>query len=218
ELPKGNRQYRIVGFFNSLMQNGDYAIVAEKYFRADTGERYFEDMYIKTSIDPKIVADELKSRFSRVEPIIYTMAELEQMNMDMNNQMFAILRGFSLMTLLIGIFGVVNNLIISFMERKRSLAVLRSIGMSKKQIVKLIFVEGLTGGFVGGTVGVMAGLLALSVVPYVMQALNVPIPMHYSASLFGNAIIAGIGITIVASVSPALKSAKLNIIEAIKHE
>ena len=56
------------------------------------------------------------------------------------------MRGFSLLALVIGIFGVFNNLIISFLERQRSIAMLRSIGMSKRQSIKMFFIEALTGG------------------------------------------------------------------------
>ncbi len=50
----------------------------------------------------------------------------------------------------IGIFGVLNNFLISFMERKRYLAIYRSVGMSREQIVKMVFIEGLSGGIIGG--------------------------------------------------------------------
>ncbi|KUO70856.1 MAG: hypothetical protein APF81_07955 [Desulfosporosinus sp. BRH_c37] len=40
-----------------------------------------------------------------------------------------------------------------------SLAVLRSVGMSKQQIIKMIFIKSLTGGLIGGIIGVIGGIL-----------------------------------------------------------
>jgi putative ABC transport system permease protein len=118
----------------------------------------------------------------------------------------------------IGVFGIFNNLIISFIERKRSLAMMRSVGMSRKQTLKMILIEALTGGIIGGTVGILAGTLLILIVPFVMRAINQVVPIHYSVQEYIIAFGAGIIITLVASISPALKFSKQNIIEAIKYE
>jgi putative ABC transport system permease protein len=124
------------------------------------------------------------------------------------------------MTMIIGIFGVFNNLIISFIDRKRSLAILRSVGMNKAQTLKMVFIEALTGGLIGGTVGIITGLLLIWGVCKLMEALggNMNGFIQISWLTLLGSLLAGIIITIVASVGPALKSSKLNIIESIKYE
>jgi putative ABC transport system permease protein len=90
--------------------------------------------------------------------------------------------------------------------------------MSKAQIIKMIFIEALSGGLVGGAVGVLTGVVSISIIPYLLKAIDMPVPIHYSATLIINSILGGAVVTLIASVSPALKSSKLNIIEAIKYE
>jgi len=107
---------------------------------------------------------------------------------------------------------------ISFIERKRSIAILRSVGLSKKQTLKMIMIEALTGGCIGGIAGIVGGILMLSTVPHLMQAIDVPLALHYTWSFFINSLIGGIIIALLASISPASKTSKLNIIEAIKYE
>lgn len=135
-----------------------------------------------------------------------------------NEQIFSVSKGFSILTIVMGILGVFNNFIISFIERKRSLAVFRSVGMSKRQIVKMIFIESLTGGLIGGIIGVIGGILMTSVFPYIMGAIDMPIPMTYSTSILVISILTSLAITLIVSISPALKSSKLNIIESLKNE
>ena len=147
-----------------------------------------------------------------------TIDLMEQRNYESNNQFMFILKAFSVIAMLIGIFGVFNNYMISFIERKRSIAIYRSVGLSKKQTLKMILVEALTGGCIGGIVGVLGGILMLRSVPQLMQTINVPIALHYSIMFFINALLGGITISVLASISPALKTSKLNIIEAIKYE
>ncbi|MGE5678209.1 MAG: FtsX-like permease family protein, partial [Pseudomonadota bacterium] len=87
-----------------------------------------------------------------------------------------------------------------------------------RQIIRMIFIEALSGGLIGGAVGVFSGVVCISVVPYVMRAIDLPIPIHYSIVLMVISLLGGAAVTLVASVSPALKSSRLNIIEALKYE
>ncbi|WP_169832990.1 ABC transporter permease [Geosporobacter ferrireducens] len=218
ETQRGKKPYRVIGFFNSLRWTGNYALISERFLKSDMGEKYYDDIYIKTNKEPEIVKDSIKKKFERRQPWVMTIAQMEENEHKSNGQLFIILNGFSIMAMVIGIFGILNNFIISFIERKRFLAIFRSIGMSKGQMIKMIFIEALTGGLIGGIVGVFAGIAMISIIPYVMRAMDTPIPMHYSFTLFLYALWAGMSITVIASISPSLKSSKLNIVEAIKYE
>jgi putative ABC transport system permease protein len=218
KLSKGERRYEIIGFFDSLMWNGSFGLVAERYLKLDMNLRTYGDLYIKTSKDPLVVSDRIKRRMARRDPWLSTMDQMTEDNLRSNEKMFVVMRSFSLMSLIIGIFGVFNNLIISFLERQRSLAVLRSIGMSRRQSVVMFFLESLTGGLIGGGIGVLSGYCQIRIIPLVIKALATDIPLHYSFPLFLSSLLAGVLINIIASTSPALKSSKLNVVEALKYE
>ena len=214
----GDRPYKVIGFCETLMYNGQIAIVSDRYLKSDMQLKFYNDILIKTSKAPEEVKENIKEFFSNQDIYITTIAEMEKSNNESNAALFSIFRIFSIMAMVIGVFGVLNNFAISFMERKRSLAMYRSLGMSKGQIVKMIFIEALSGGLVGGTVGVLSGILDISIIPYVMRAIDMPIPIHYSAVLMISSLLGGAAVTLIASVSPAFKSSKLNIIEALKYE
>ncbi len=217
-MKRGNRVYRVVGFFNSLMWGGSHALIAEKYLKLDMGIRYYADIYIKTSMDPELVVNNIQKKFERYRPWVQTMKQIHTDEAKAEEQVFLVLRGFSLMTLIIGIFGIFNNLLISFIERKRSLAMMRSVGMSKRQTLKMIFIESLSGGIIGGSAGILAGSLLVFLIPFFMKTINQITPIHYSLREYLFAFSAGVIITVLASVGPALNSSKINIIEAIKYE
>lgn len=218
EMGKKKRTYKIIGSINTINYNGSYALVGEKYLKNDLGIRYYSTIYVKTNKDPQIVQKNIQKQLQRLRISSMTKVDMQEENMKSNEQLFNILNAFSVMALIIGIFGVLNNLLISFMQRKRSLAIFRSIGMSKAQAVKMLFIEAFSGGIVGGTVGVFAGTLMIYIVPKVSAAMELPLEMNYSWSLFLYSFIGGIIITVVASIVPNFKSSKLNIIEAIKYE
>lgn len=214
----GDRPYKVIGFCETMMYNGQMAIVSDRYLKSDMQLKYYNDMLIKASGDPEAVKENIKEFFSDQDIYITTVDEMESSNNESNEALFSVFRIFSIIAMVIGIFGVVNNFAISFMERKRSLAMFRAAGMSKVQIIKMIFIEALSGGLVGGAVGVFSGVLNISIVPYVMRAIDMPVPIHYSAVLMLSSILGGAAVTLIASVSPALRSSRLNIIEAVKYE
>ncbi|WP_051115633.1 ABC transporter permease [Clostridium pasteurianum] len=218
EMGKNKKQYKIIGSFNSVMYNGNYALIGEKYIKNDMGIKYYSAIYVKTNKNPQTVLNNIKNKLQTRRLSLMTKGEMETQNRQSNEQMFNVLNAFSIMALVIGIFGVLNNLLISFMERKRSLAIFRSVGMSKLQTIKVIFIESLSGGIVGGTVGIFAGSLMIKIVPKVSEAMNLPLEINYLWTLFVYAFIGGIIINVAASIIPAFKSSKMNIIEAIKYE
>lgn len=217
-LKQKDKPYRVIGFVNTLMFNGSFALISERNLRLDTGMKYFSNIYIKTSEDPAMTLPEVRKAFGRRSHSMLTVQEMETRNQKSNENIFNILKGFSLMALVIGIFGVLNNLVISFIERRRSIAMLRSIGMSRKQTVHMIFIEALTGGLIGGMTGIAAGYLLVRGIPYVLKAMNLAIPVTIEPWSLAGYIAAGVVITLAASISPALKSSRMNVIQAIKYE
>jgi putative ABC transport system permease protein len=214
----GDKKYKVIGFFDTLMWNGSYGLISERYLKTDGAMRYYSFIGIRTNKNPDETVNAINKElgYKGIEGI--TLAEEKKLDDENNRQLFNVLQGFSIITLVIGIFGILNNFTISFLERKRVIAMMSAVGMSRGQTLKVIFVEALTGGLIGGAMGVLTGVLMISIVPYVMKAINISVPIHYSKPILIIAVAAGVTISLIASVGPALKSSQMNIIEAIKYE
>lgn len=217
-LPEGERVYTIIGFINTFMWNGQYALVSDIYLSKDTGTKYYNSCYIKTTKNANEVLESLNQRYKDRYFGGTTMNQMLQDNQASNNQLMSMLAAFSILSLIIGIVGVINNLIISFIERKRSLAVLRSIGMSKKQVIKMLFIEAIYLGCIGAVAGIIGGMLLMFMVPYILEAMRMPVTVYIIFDIIWIYLIGAMIITILSSIIPANKSSKLNIIEAIKYE
>jgi putative ABC transport system permease protein len=165
QMKNGRKDYRVAGFFNSIIAGGSYGLIPEKYIKLDGGEQYYSSIYIKTFGNSDEVVKSIKDELKKSSFRIGTLKEVESENKRSSLQMFSILKGFSIIAFAVGIIGVVNNFIISFIQRKRYLALLSSVGMSKLQIIIMILIEGIAGGFVGGASGVMSGMLIISIMP-----------------------------------------------------
>jgi putative ABC transport system permease protein len=214
----GTKTYRVVGIFDTIMQNGSYAFIPEKYMRSDFKVRNYNRIFVKTSKDSDEVKSKLLEAFKGKRYTIETLRKMQEDNDRANKDMMRQLTAFPFISILIGAFGVVNNFIISFIERRRAFAILASIGMSRKQNIKVVFIEALSVGITGGIMGILSGFGTTLIVPSIMRAMELPLPMHYSLTLFLMCFMLGVAIALIASAGPVLKSSKLNIIEAIKYE
>ncbi|AJA49977.1 ABC-type transport system, involved in lipoprotein release, permease component [Clostridium pasteurianum DSM 525 = ATCC 6013] len=214
----GDRDYKISGTFSTLMYNGSMAIVSEKYLKQDFKLNQYGSIFAATNKDPDEVADNLSKQFKGNQINAISWRSMEEQNAKQINQMLMIIKIFPVVSLVIGAFGVLNNFIISFMERKRQLAVLASVGMSKIQTIKMLFIEAFSVGIIGAVMGIFGGLISTYIMPFVLKSANFPMPVHYEAQIFITCLILGMIITLISSIIPALKSSKLNIIEAIKYE
>ncbi|HBY21665.1 MAG TPA: hypothetical protein DEG71_11815 [Clostridiales bacterium] len=132
--------------------------------------------------------------------------------------LFGILKGFAAVLLVIGIFGIINNLVIDFLQRRRVIAMYKSVGMSKAQLTNIMIIKAVTSGLLGGLFGITTTILELKVLDKIMTASVGIVPIDYSIPLFITAFVAGVVITLIGTIAPLMRGQKLQIIEAIKYE
>ncbi|MHC4089002.1 MAG: FtsX-like permease family protein [Planctomycetota bacterium] len=118
--------------------------------------------------------------------------------------------------LIVAMLGVANLMMVNVSARSRQIAVVRAVGATKSQIVRLVLAEALTLGALGSVVGVALGLhSAIS-----MNALSARlIGIEPVFTVPWGHVVGGIGLTVLicllASVAPARYAARNNIVDAI---
>ena len=214
------RTYTIIGTMDNIWNNGFMCVIPMKYYKQDLEESYYSLAYVSTESNVEMdgVIEDIKERFKDDNVKVKTVVNMCQENTESNASLMQMISVFGILTLVIGMIGIINNLMISFIERRKGLAVLRSIGMSKRQMLKMIFVEAVGNGMIGGLGGMLAGFLLLFVLGNVLFALNLPITVEYIPKLFGVYFVGGALVTVIGSMFPARSMPKMNIIEAIKFE
>lgn len=121
------------------------------------------------------------------------------------------------LAILVAVLGVINTLALSVVERTRELGLLRAIGMRRAQVMRMITVESVVisvfGALLGIVVGTALGVAAVRALED-MGITDVGIPW---AQLGGYLLIAA-GIGVVAAILPAIRAARLNVLQAIAHD
>ncbi|HDR8488616.1 TPA: FtsX-like permease family protein, partial [Bacillus cereus] len=118
---------------------------------------------------------------------------------------------------LIGCVNILNTITVSIIMRRKELAALKSIGMSQKDLKKMVIYEGLLYGFFGSIQGIFFGCM-LSYILYVALSNTVSfewiIPYQSSFITFITALL----ISYVSVLIPLRKIKKDNVIDVIREE
>ena len=118
------------------------------------------------------------------------------------------------LSILISLFGIVNTLVLTVFERTRELGMLRAIGMTRRQVRRMIRHESIVTALIGAALGIPVGVaLALMV----GKAINYPaftIPWGTLIVFVIAAILAGL----VAAIIPARRAGRLNVLQALQYE
>jgi putative ABC transport system permease protein len=117
----------------------------------------------------------------------------------------------------ISFFGIVNTLGLSIYERVRELGLLRAIGMSRRQVKRMVRVEAVIIAILGAVLGLVVGILF----GWAMQQALSDVGIDRLAIPGGQLVfflIAAALLGVVAAIWPARRAAKLNILEAIAYE
>jgi len=116
-------------------------------------------------------------------------------------------------TLLVGLFGVMNAMSAMVMERRKDIGIMRAVGASRRQIVSMFLYEAAALGVLGGIAGYLAGLLLAVVVgPLVLGGASVTPVVAYVPLAIG---LAG-AISMVAALHPALGAARMKVADAVR--
>ena len=147
---------------------------------------------------------------------IQTASQFKKTQEDDINLTLNVLYGLLGLSVLISIFGVVNTLVLSVFERTRELGMLRAVGMTRRQVRRMIRFEGIITSMIGGTLGIVVGvfLAVLTTQALSDQGIVLAIP-------WGTMAVFIFGITVVgllASVLPARRASRLNILKALQYE
>ena len=132
------------------------------------------------------------------------------------DQLLSIIQVFLGLSLLIAVLGITNTMALSVYERTRELGLLRAIGMTRRQLRRMIRWEAviiaLFGGLLGVAMGVLFGLAVIAALPETFVDI-VSIPY---TSLFGYLLVSGL-FGMLAAILPARRASKLNVLDAISH-
>lgn len=126
----------------------------------------------------------------------------------------------SFFSLMASAFGIASVLIVSVFQRSRQIGILKSMGATDAQILRVFALQGLFISIIGAVVGALSGLVLLKFLSGFKQVARFGksdqlFPVVLEPSVFAMAMLAAIAATLLASLLPALSAARTNPVEVI---
>jgi putative ABC transport system permease protein len=118
------------------------------------------------------------------------------------------------LSIVVSEFGIVNTLVLTVFERTRELGMLRAVGMSRRQVRRMIRHESIVTALLGATFGIPLGVLMALMVGAAIKYAAFTVPIGTLVVFVIASIIAGM----IAAIFPARRAARLNVLEALQYE
>jgi putative ABC transport system permease protein len=130
------------------------------------------------------------------------------------NSILNILYVLLALSVIVSLFGIVNTLVLTVFERTREIGMLRAIGMTRRQVRRMIRHESVITALIGGVLGIVLGIVLGGLLVARVDFIQFSLPL---VSLIIFALLT-IVVGILAAIFPARRAARLNVLEALQYE
>jgi putative ABC transport system permease protein len=118
------------------------------------------------------------------------------------------------LSVIVSLFGIVNTLVLTVFERTRELGMLRAVGMTRRQVRRMIRAESVITALMGGVIGIILGGVLGGLLAARIDFIVFTLPWTQLIIFAIAAIIVGL----LAAIFPARRAGKLNVLEALQYE
>ena len=118
------------------------------------------------------------------------------------------------LSVVVSFFGIVNTLVLTVFERTREIGMLRAIGMTRRQVRRMVRHESVITALIGAAIGIALGIVLAGLLVARIDFIVLSIPVGQLIAFAVAAIVVGI----VAAIFPARRAARLNVLEALQYE
>ena len=132
------------------------------------------------------------------------------------NQILGLFYALLAMSVVISMFGIVNTLTLSIHERTRELGLLRAVGMSRRDVRRMVRYESVITAAFGAVLGLILGIFFAFVVTEALrdEGIRFSLPVGQIVALLVFALLVGV----FAAVLPARRASRLDVLRAISYE
>ncbi|GGD37075.1 ABC transporter permease [Sinisalibacter lacisalsi] len=141
------------------------------------------------------------------------MAQIASMLSGITGVLTGLLSAVAAVSLLVGGIGIMNIMLVSVTERTREIGIRLAVGATAGQVMMQFLVEAVMLSLLGGVVGIGLGLVIAAV-----TAFNMAIPFAPNASVVIGAFLFSALVGVVFGYFPARRAARLDPIEALRHQ
>jgi lipoprotein-releasing system permease protein len=177
---------------------------------------YVTTIYVNTLNPDK--AAEFAANLQRLTT--YTVEPWQVTNADMLSSDVVrgtLMRSISFSILIVAAFGIYNILNMTVMQKINDIAILKAVGFSGRDVIRIFVTEAIVMGLIGSIVGLGLGALLVAIVKNIYMGPPVGnFPVDFELNLFLASLALGIVVTFFAGFFPAKKAANIDPVEIFR--
>jgi putative ABC transport system permease protein len=219
---RGEHPFLVAGVVMDFTGQGEIIYGSYSDLRRYFGEQGVDRFTLRVTpgFDVQSVAADIETQYKERRRIsLQTTQAFKTSILDLMDQSFRLFDVLNLIGVIIGALGVVNTLVMNVIERRREIGGLRSLGMTRRQVLRMVLAEALALGGMGGVYGLAIGLMISQVlIRGVNLLVGYDLVFMFTLRPFLVGLVIALGVVQLAAIYPARRAARLSIVEAIKHE
>ena len=225
----GSKTFKVVGIFakSGGFGGGDNAVYmpadqARDVITESLSRNIFNSIMVKVADQAKAnkIADDIIQKLMQSRHVntrtrdftVTAFASIQQQISSITQAISLFLAAIAAVSLLVGAVGIANTMFMSVMERTRQIGLLKALGATDNEVMKVFIMESGLFGFVGGVIGIICGIL-ISVLISVIGLSAVVTPQ-----LLVFALAFSVFVGVLSGVAPARSAAKMNPVDALRFE
>ena len=207
--------YRVAGSFKSRATDNQ-AVIPSACAVSDFGARAY-GFLAYTALDPDAVMVQIRSMFGETPNWSRTVDEFNKDALSTVGTFLQPMHSMTYFILLLAAVGIINNLLINYIQKRRTTAMYKSVGLSNRQNIKMTLAEGFTSGLIGSVTAVLVSYMEIQTI-FLVAGPKISMAPELTAETFLLSGAMGIVITLIGSVVPIFKSRRMKLVEEIKCE
>jgi putative ABC transport system permease protein len=234
----GGKTFKVVGIFaqsggfggtdNAVYMPADPArdVITEKvernHFTSITVKIADQNLAdrVKADIEQKLMMSRHVNSRTR-DFTVTAFASIQQQISSVTQAITLFLGAIAAVSLLVGAVGIANTMFMSVMERTRQIGLLKALGATDNEVMKLFLIESGLFGVVGGVIGVTTGILISVIISSIGLQMMGPggtMTTVVSPQLIIFALAFSIIVGVLSGVMPARSAARMNPVDALRFE
>ncbi|MFN2237863.1 MAG: FtsX-like permease family protein [Thermoanaerobaculia bacterium] len=208
--PGGPERFVIAGIYRDYSSDRGVIVMDRSVWLETFGDEDSNtvSVYLREGVDPETARREIERAVAaKYSAFVMTNATIRENVLRIFDQTFLITWALLAVALTVAVLAVVNTLTAMILERRREIALLRVLGLDRKQLSGMIILEASILGIVAGVLGLICGWLLSAILIFVINRQSFGWTIEFSPP--GEIVAISLAVTILATIVSGLIPAQL---------
>ncbi|TMY86699.1 FtsX-like permease family protein, partial [Klebsiella pneumoniae] len=216
----GPRPFTVVGAVETMKNNGFGAFMGDGAFRGHFGLKYERNALVLKDdrISPLQLRENVFDRFgARIESMFGPEDWVSVVGATYTGS-FSVVNFLIVLSIVISGIGITNTMLMNIMERVRELGMMRAVGVTRGQLIRMVMLEGFGIGLAATVIGCAFGILLIYMTSTFMSINTLTYRFGISWAILSAVCAFGLLVSLLSSFTPASRAAKTPLSEALRYE